>query len=217
MSLSLKELLLIVVLIIASIGLTRWLSPEKVIYETEHQERQIDSLTTALQNTRVTSAQLENELEGLTDGFRERLASKEEQVVSYNRMIGQLNLKIDSLQSVGSSISIDSLRGDDGVIRDTTLYSRSVFGDSLLVATARAGIRDSELFLDQPELRQLRPLRIDLAILLQEKENRVTSVVTSRDFEELHVEAFTALPPPRRRPPWFIIGVATGFIVSEIL
>lgn len=217
-----KEILFVVVIVIVAAGIGRWTSPDRVVYQTDHQQEQIDSLSVALQNTIADRATLRREIQETTQAFQERVDASEDQIASYSRILGELRLERDSLQQAATRTGLRSLlipaeAQMATMFRDTMIQSQVTYSDSLFEASATAGIADDSLFVDPPVIRQLRPIRIDLAIMVRPQDNRVTSIATSPDFRDLQVEAWTELQPPKRRLPWFWIGLGAGLGVAVLL
>lgn len=224
---SIKQLVLLLLLLAATAGVTRWLTPPEIIFSTQAQQKELDSLTVELQNTVADKRTILDSLDRVSDAFRDRLKQKDERIASLSRITGTLRLERDSLSDVVSAGLIDlvvPVRKDtagrlrEGVaFRDTTLVARSVFGDSLIAATARGGIRSDSLFVEPPDIAVLRPVRLDVAVLVSDDRTAVHTIVTSRDLQDLRVESMTEIRPPRRKFPAFWVGMAIGFGGAVVL
>lgn len=213
-----QSIVILVVAILVTVFVTRWMTPPDIIYQTEHQQEQIDSLTVELQSSITERSALLDSIGNVTEGFRERLTAKDEQIASLTQVTGELNLTVDSLQSRRSVHLTDiGLTAGSPVIRDTTLTVTSYFGDRLLSVQSQAGIQDGALFLDPPEINKLRPVRLHIATMLRDSDNRVTTIVTSPDFTDLNLKSQTEIKPPGRKFPWFWVGLGAGLSASLLL
>lgn len=267
MLLSFKEVgVTAVVLIMLTFGVTRWAFPPEVVYENEIEQRIIDSLTVAKQNLVLSRDALLDSLnsEKLTsEAFRMELERSKGKIASYSRIIADLRVSVDSA-SAGELVVMRSennpplnpLPGgeEDGVksekltgtvsvelpVGDSLLASSSFFGSGLLRSEAVLGFTGTRLMLSPPSIDVLRPVRIDVAVVLSENDGGrrfgllrrgwlqpgrmqaaptgVTTIVTSPDFENLRVESFTELKPTTRKQlPWFWVGVGVGLVGWEIV
>lgn len=215
-----KTLQLFLAILIAaglSIGLTWWFMPDRVIYATEWQQKQLDSLSVELRNSFITSQALRDSLESTTQAFQDRLDRRDEQVASYAKITGRLRLERDSLKSVSVNLSDLLLTPmNRPMFRDTTLTAESVYGDSLLVAHAKGGLRSDSLFLEAPDVQMIRPVRLDVAVTITDDRRAVHTLVTSRDLKDIHVEAVTQIRPEKKFP-WFWVGVAAGAVGMRVV
>lgn len=220
MSFNLKEIVFMALLVVASSAIVRYLAPEKIVYSTGEQQEQLDSLTVLSRNLRISKSQLQDSLKETSQAFQEYVDKAEDEMASYSRITGRLKLEVDSLEQVAASASLADLVDTDSTsghqFRDTTLTSRSMWGDSLIGAEARAGIRNDSLFLDPPIVRQLRRVRIDVATFVAGDHSRVNTLVTSPDFDSLRVESFTPLEK-KRRFPWTEIVAVGSFLLGYAL
>jgi len=220
MSFSPKEIGLGIVVLLLTVGLTRYFTPEKIKYETAEQSKKLDSLTTLTQALRVDKSQIKDSLANTSKAFRDYVDKNKDKLASYNKIIGKLNLKVDSLQEV-SSLSIWDLKNDsdstEQTFADTTLEKRATFGNGLIEAVARGGIRNDSLFLDTPEISQLRRVRIDQAIFINDDRSSVKALTTSPDFDSLKVVSTTPLKPKGRRFPWTEVATVAAFILGYAL
>lgn len=221
MGFSVKEIGFVLLLLIATGGVVRFCTPEKVVYETAEQEKKLDSLTTLTRSLKIDRSQLRDSLENTSQAFQEYVEENEEDLVAYNRIIGQLELTVDSLQEANmvSLGSLANLPSDSSgqQFQDTTLQRRSTFGNGLMEAVARGGIRNDSLFLDPPLISQLRPVRIDQAQFVSDDGSEVRAVTTSRDFEELKVVSVTTVEEEGKRFPWTELAALGGFILGYAL
>lgn len=220
MSFNPKEIALVFLLLLATGGIVRYCTPEKVKYSTGEQQQQLDSLTVLSRNLQLSKSQLQDSLAETSEAFQEYIAKSEDEIASYSRITGKLRLTVDSLENVAASTSLADLIDPDSTtgnqFRDTTLTSRSTFGDSLMAAQASGGIRNDSLFLEPPIIQQLRPIRIDIATSIAKDHSRVNTIVTSPDFDSLNVQSFTPLEPKKRFPWIEIVGVG-AFILGYAL
>lgn len=217
MSFSPKEIGLGVLLLLLTVGLTRFFTPEKVKYQTAEQEHKLDSLTTLTHTLRIDRSQLEDSLENTSEAFQEYVENNEDKLATYNKMIGKLNLKVDSLQEE-ASVSLGDLQlnmASGPMFRDTTLQKISTFGNGLIQATATGGIRNDSLFLESPSITQLRSVRIHQAQFIEDGQFR--TITTSKDFEDLEVVSVTTREEEGRRFPWLEVTAVASFILGYAL
>lgn len=202
---------LLAIAILCTVLITRWATNPQIVVERVYEQEKIDSLTVALQNTRLDRHRIAEELRETTISFQQRVRSANEQIASLTRLSGELSLQVDSLQDrVYAAPSVDFSDPVHPILRDTTLLTYTVAGDSLLLIRSSGGIESGRLFLDPPSIEQLRPVQLDLAIMIRESDRSVTSIASSSDFSELNLHAMSELQPPRRRFPWFWVGLGVG-------
>lgn len=211
-----KAIVFVILLLIVTGGLVRFCTPEKIVYQTTEQQEQLDSLTVLNRSLVVTRDQLQDSLEETSQAFQDFVQKNKDKIASYNRIIGELNLEIDSLK--GSSVSMGDLLSlnETNKYRDTTLVAYSVLGNGLFKGESRGGIRNDSLFVDPPEFTQLRPVRIDQAISVSSDQSKVMAITTSKDFEDLRVESYTELEP-KKRFPWTEIVAVASFLLGYLL
>lgn len=211
-----STLLIAFLVLVIGFGIGWWATPPEVIYQTDHQQRQIDSLTAVVGNERTSKNALLDSLQGTTREFQNYIDRHRGEVASLTQIRGRLNLTIDSLQRANQTLSALSLLNpvDSGsVFKDTTLRARETFGDSLIEATSEISIKNDSLS-NKINIHQLRPVRIDLAILVNEDQSLVESLATSPDFDSLEVRAQTTLRPPKKGLHWSVF-VAIGALLRE--
>lgn len=220
MSFNPKEIALVLLVILATGGLVRYCTPEKVVYSTGEQEQKLDSLTTLSRNLVVSKSQLQDSLKETSQAFQDYVEHSEDEIASYSRITGQLRLVVDSLEQASSMVGLADLINTDSSassqFRDTTITASATFGDSLMKSTAKAGIRNDSLFLDPPIIEQLRMVRLDVAVSVAGDHSRVNTVVTSPDFDSLRVASLTPLEP-KKRFPWTEITAVAAFILGYAL
>ncbi len=220
MSFNIKEIGLVLLLLIATGSITRYCTPEKTVYSTGKMQEELDSLTVLSQNLYLTKDQIQDSLSQTSKSFQKYVKKSKEEIASYSRITGELRLHTDSLLNVAESIGLGALGNNDGTstykFRDTTIHSSSVWGDSLLASKASAGIRNDSLYIDAPEILQLRPIRIDVATMIADDNEKVNTLVTSPDFQDLKVESFTTLQKENRFP-WTEVIAVVAFILGYAL
>lgn len=209
-------LIIAIALFVIGAGLAWYLKPAERIYHTEHQQRAIDSLTTALVNAQSTKESLRDSLEGTSQKFQEYVQNHEGEVSSLTTIRGRLNTRIDaledSLENVQSDYDLSFLCSDEPVEPRVLPYTRT-FGNKLFEVTSYNRFTQ-DTFNDSLSLKHLRLPRIDLAILQSEDRRTVESIATSQDYDSLRVTAQTEIKPPKDGLHWSVL-IAIGALVRE--
>lgn len=217
----------VIVVIGLSWGIARWTAPQYTEIQTVPQERVIDSLTTELHATRINRNDLLDSLRErshLTDKFRNEIKEAEGTIAQYVRMIGELKLKNDSLRKsahvIATAYDLLEYRNNNEVgLIDTTLTHSTTWGNGLIGSRAFTYFRNDSVYMAQ-EIEQLRPVKIDQALIISDDRREVRSIVTSPDFKKLKVESYSELHPVDNNSlPWKWIfagvGFATGVYVAK--
>jgi len=211
-----SSILLIVAFTVIGFGLAWYFKQPEIIYQTSSQQRQIDSLTSVIQNQRTTKSALTDSLKGTSKAFQEYIKKHRGEVASLTRIKGKLNLKIDSLKNENNTLSALTLLNDgnsDQVFKDTTITNSQTFGDSLLEAISNIRFKNDSLSNDL-KINQLRNVKLDLAILVNDDRTVVESIATSPDFDSLKVKAQTTIKPPKRKIPWYVFTAGGALFVK---
>jgi len=207
------------IVIALSFGIARWTSPTHTEIRTVGKEERIDSLTTALQATRTNRDRLVDSLretKHLTDKFRQELAEADGIIAQYQEMTGSLKLARDSLEerveqmAVANDLIIPQSNNSYG-FRDTTLTHHATWGNELIGSKAFTHFRNDTIYMEQ-DIKQLRPVKINQALIVSKDQREVRSIVTSPDFKDLQVKSYSELQPIREDTfPWKWVFMGIGF------
>lgn len=194
-------------------GLGWYFKPHEIIDRTNYQQQKLDSLTAVIRNRTATAQSLKDSLAQASQAFQDYINEHQGEVATLTTIRGQLNLQLDSLREANSALSAITLLTPPGdstgnVFKDTTITTQKTFGDSLLQAISNVRFEADSLSNDIT-IKQLRPVRIDLALLVSEDRRTVESVATSPDFDSLRVTAQSQIRPPKDKIHWSVkVGVA---------
>lgn len=214
-----KQIITLLIVCLVSVGLTKYLIPEKVVYQKEFSQEYIDSLTVSKRAMYMQSKSIIDSLEGVTEGFKNELSKKNQEIVNYSIITGSLNQQIDRVKSDSLKLqSLVTMLKDSlySKTSDTLLISEAIFGDSLFQAVSILKINENQLTLEAPSINQLRPVRIDVGVTVVGDNEAVSTIVTSSDLTNLRVENYTALKQNKKKP-WPIIALATGFVIGVLI
>lgn len=181
-----KDILFILLILVSLVLLYRifFASPDPGI-PPEEVDQMLD------ETTRVLSSQIQDR-QAIIDSIRttsqaqaDRIQDLEEQVVSYSRVHGRLNLVVDSLeQKIDKRVPLGEiiLRDEEGAYyADTTLTFTETYSDSLLLIRSHVDFH-REWVDHRLEIQQIRPLRIDITTTLNKERNQVLVYFSSQDI-----------------------------------
>lgn len=209
---------LFVLLLFVGGGLGWYLKPNEVIDRTNYQQEKLDSLTSVIRNRTATAQSLKDSLAQTSQAFQDYINEHQGEIASLTTIRGQLNLKLDSLQRVNQTLSALTLLNPDSsnqVFKDTTITTIETFGDSLLAAQSDV-IFQSDSLENKLRISQLRPVRVDVAILVSDDKRTIESIATSPDFDSLRVSAQTTIEPPKEKIHWTVKAGAV-LVIRELI
>lgn len=183
------------------------------------------------ENTRVMTAEVKSlehiveQLEMTSQAMAERIERKQEQIIAYTNIEGQLRIYADSLEYYRNrptrSLKDFYVIGIDGlpVVKDTTItktrtFSNGLFAVSCLVTVSRLGT-----YSIVPELSQLRPVNVQHTLTMQ-RSGHFNSYVHLPDFDmqDTQIESFQL--PVRRNQTWWdkngntVIWASAGTVIA---
>jgi len=220
MKFNVSQIVVMFLLMLITGGMVRFFAPEKVVYQTSKQQKKLDSLTVLSENLRINRKQIEDSLKHTSKAFRKYIHKTKNKLASYSHITAKLRLSLDTLKSKAATVDISDIGYIDSLnhhrLKDTTISSSSLWGNGLIKATARSGIRNNKLFLDPPMVTELRRPHIDIGVTLENHNSGAQTVVTSPDFVDMKVVSYTPLHP-HHRFPWWEITATIGFVIGYAL
>ena len=217
-------ILIIIILVVANVY--QWRNPQ--VIEVPGEQTPIDSTAwvqrsvfadrgVLLHSIRVENIKLANEIRKTQDD-----------IANLTNINGRLNLQVDSMynrQLIHYSIpNVSAMVENYGLgagealrstFSDTSYNFISVFGNGLFRVDSEVRFEPGYLE-NNLDLTQLRDIEISVVTTMNDDRSRLLTYVTSKDFEELEYQTYTELKP-RKRWPWFLIGVGVGVTGLAIL
>lgn len=213
-----ETIFLLVLILFVGGGLGWYFKPHEVIDRTNYQQQELDSLSVVIRNRTATAQSLRDSLSETSQAFQDYINEHQGEIASLTTIRGRLNLQLDSLKRVNQTLSALTLLNPDSsgqVFKDTTITRTETFGDSLLSAQSEV-IFKSDSLENKLRISQLRPVRIDVAILVSDDKRTIESIATSPDFDSLRVSAQTTIQPPKEKIHWTVKAGAV-LIIRELI
>lgn len=220
MKINLSHILITLVIIIGLVAGNVYQYQNPTVVEISLGQTAIDSTTWVKRTAFATRGLIIDSLRSQNETLADRIRRSKDRIASYTSIIGQLRLKVDSLER--GPVRLDSIFAGtpDLNVMDTTVTFRKTFSGGLFQVT-------SDIIFDWPyldnrlQLTQQRPIRIDMASTLGRDPSRMLIYVTSPDFADLKYQSYTELKLQKKFPKFWLgagMGVAatlTGIIVLQ--
>ena len=148
------------------------------------------------------------------------IKARDEKITNLIKVNGRLRLQVDTLQSLTDELLKSIRDGQDIVvindtIRDSTYTFINTYGDSLLAVQSDVILKSNKIY-NETTIDQLRDIRLEIINTVNKEQTEVNTYISSKDFLTLKVSTKTTIEP-KKRYPWFLIGLGTGVLTTLIL
>lgn len=208
---TLTKVIILLVLVGVTFGVTRWQFP-RVETVVEYEQEEIDEGVWVRRSSYQQRGNIIDSLRKENETLADEVSSRNEQIANYTQIIGQLNTQRDSLESKVEEYQL--ALDDEGQLVDSSYTFTETFGDSLFEVSSRVGISQG-MISNTLELRQIRDVNINVVTTVSDRQDLVMTYVQSDDFIDLQYTSSHSLHEGRfSKTQWFLIGTGVGVIFS---